>query len=127
MLYMAHVGDSTGYLFDDNGCEKLTDEHRGDNMLEVHRVQEAGGKILMNRLSGVLAVTRAFGDLQLKNQGLIVRPDIKRVPIRLHHRYIVIASDGLWDFVPIKKVQKIIKEEVEADDIAIRLLKVAIS
>ena len=41
----------------------------------------------MNRLGGVLAVTRAFGDTTLKTHGLISKPDIKRVPIRLHHRY----------------------------------------
>jgi serine/threonine protein phosphatase PrpC len=72
-------------------------------------VEEAGGKILMNRLSGVLAVTRAFGDMSLKNQGLIVKPQVKRIPIRLHHKYVIVASDGLWDYVPIKLVQKVIK------------------
>jgi serine/threonine protein phosphatase PrpC len=37
-----------------------------------------------------------------------------------------VASDGLWDYVPIKTIQKIVKEEVEADDIALRLIKAAI-
>jgi serine/threonine protein phosphatase PrpC len=63
----------------------------------------------MNRLGGVLAVTRAFGDLSLKNHGLSSKPDIKKVPLRLHHRYVVIASDGLWDYVPLKNIQKILK------------------
>ncbi len=81
----------------------------------------------MNRLGGVLAVTRAFGDINLKTHGLISKPDVKRIPIRLHHRYVVVASDGLWDYVPLKNVQKIIKEEIEPNDIALRLIKVAIS
>ena len=63
----------------------------------------------MNRIGGVLAVTRAFGDISLKPHGLISRPDIKKIPIRLHHRYVVVASDGLWDFVQLKSIQKIIK------------------
>ena len=63
----------------------------------------------MNRVGGVLAVTRAFGDISLKPHGLISRPDIKKIPIRLHHRYVVVASDGLWDFVQLKSIQKIIK------------------
>ncbi len=63
----------------------------------------------MNRLGGVLAVTRAFGDISLKNYGLISKPDIKKIPIRLHHRYVIIASDGLWDYVQLKTIQKIIK------------------
>jgi serine/threonine protein phosphatase PrpC len=31
VLYVAHVGDSSAYLFDDNAYEKLTPEHRCDN------------------------------------------------------------------------------------------------
>ena len=64
----------------------------------------------MNRLGGVLAVTRAFGDISLKAHGLIAKPDVKKIPLRLHHRYVIVASDGLWDYVPVKTVQKIIKE-----------------
>ena len=37
------------------------------------------------------------------------------------------ASDGLWDFVPMKTVQKVIKEQAEPDDIARTLLKYAIN
>jgi len=71
--------------------------------------RQMGGKLIMNRLGGVLAVTRAFGDISLKNYGLISKPDIKKIPIRLHHRYVIIASDGLWDYVQLKTIQKIIK------------------
>ena len=38
VLYVAHVGDSTAYLFDDKGGEKLTPEHRGDNQDERKRI-----------------------------------------------------------------------------------------
>lgn len=69
-----------------------------------------GGKLVMNRVGGVLAVTRAFGDISLKTHGLISKPDVKKIPLRLHHRYVIIASDGLWDYVQLKNVQKIIKE-----------------
>ena len=40
VLYVAHVGDSSAYLFDDNAFEKLTPEHRCDNQNEVARVKE---------------------------------------------------------------------------------------
>lgn len=41
----------------------------------MNRNTQAGGKILMGRLGGLLAVTRAFGDLSLKkNMGLVVKP-----------------------------------------------------
>ena len=66
----------------------------------------------MGRLGGVLAITRAFGDISLKkNMGLIAKPEVKKVEIRLSHRYLVLASDGLWDFVDIKKIHKVVKDQ----------------
>lgn len=66
----------------------------------------------MGRLGGLLAITRAFGDLSLKkSMGLIVKPEVKKLQIRLSHRFLVIASDGLWDFINIKTVQKILKDQ----------------
>jgi len=39
-----------------------------------------GGKILMGRLAGLLAITRAFGDMSLKKgAGLIVKPDVRKI------------------------------------------------
>lgn len=46
VLYVAHVGDSSAYLFDDNAFEKLTPEHRCDNQSEVARVKEVRAIIL---------------------------------------------------------------------------------
>ena len=37
----------------------------------------------------------------------------------------IVASDGLWDFVPIKKIQQCLREISEPDDIARTLLKLA--
>ena len=79
-----------------------------------------------NRLCGVLAITRAFGDFPLKKMGLTAFPETKVIEIRLSHKYLVIGSDGLWDFIDVKKAHHIIKEEVEAGDIAKKLLKIAI-
>lgn len=82
----------------------------------------------MGRLGGLLAITRAFGDLSLKkNMGLIVKPEVKKLQIRLSHRFLVVASDGLWDFINIKTVQKILKEQQEPDDIARTLIKTALA
>lgn len=37
--------------------------------------------VLRGRVSGSLAVTRALGDLNLKNEGVIVVPDVKEFDI----------------------------------------------
>ena len=82
----------------------------------------------MGRLGGLLAITRAFGDLSLKKtMGLIVKPEVKKVEIRLSHKYLVVASDGLWDFISTNSVQQILKQQLEPDDIARTLIKKALS
>ena len=51
----------------------------------------------MNRLGGVLAVTRAFGDHSLKDSGLIAVPHIVKYTLKPFDKFLVMASDGVWD------------------------------
>ena len=60
-------------------------------------MKSGGGIILDNRLGGVLAVTRAFGDHALTRVGLIVTPHIVKYTVKPFDKYLVIASDGIWD------------------------------
>jgi protein phosphatase 1L len=55
--------------------------------------------MMYNRVGGVLAVTRALGDFSLKSFGVTSTPFLKSLEIRIIHKYIVVASDGLWDVV----------------------------
>lgn len=53
--------------------------------------------IANNRLAGQLAITRAFGDFNLKTQGLSPEPTVTRTEINAHDQFLIIATDGLWD------------------------------
>ena len=68
MIYIANVGDSKAFLLEDKKYTELTYEHRGSDPSEILRVEKAGGKMLMARVEGSLAVTRAFGDFGLKGK-----------------------------------------------------------
>lgn len=48
-------------------------------------------------MSGSLIVTRAIGDLALKNEGVISVPFINSFEINEATSSLIIASDGLWD------------------------------
>lgn len=61
------------------------------------RIKQAGGFIVMNRVGGVLAVTRAFGDFSIRNAGLISVPKIQKRILKPADKFVVIASDGVWD------------------------------
>lgn len=50
----------------DGRVVRLTHDHRPDVAVERQRVEAAGGTIVDGRVDGVLSVTRAFGDFDLK-------------------------------------------------------------
>jgi len=56
----------------------MTYDHKASDPVEQKRVKEGGGVIFQNRVSGNLAVTRALGDLSLKNEGVIVTPYVSK-------------------------------------------------
>lgn len=72
-------------------------DHRGTDPQEIERVRRDGGVILEGRVGGTLAITRAFGDHSLKKDGVIAKPFIKKHILRPNDKFLVIASDGVWD------------------------------
>jgi serine/threonine protein phosphatase PrpC len=69
VLTVANVGDSMCILSRGGRAVKMSKMHRLDDEEEKKRVIAAGGSVLNNRVNGSLAVTRAFGDTQFKDQG----------------------------------------------------------
>lgn len=55
--------------------------------------------IANNRLAGQLAITRAFGDFNLKTQGLSAEPTVSRTELTPTDQLLIIATDGLWDVI----------------------------
>lgn len=48
------------------------------------------------RVEGVLAVTRAFGNIPMKNH-IQAEPEVSKHEVTLADDFVIIASDGLWD------------------------------
>ena len=42
-------------------------DHKPSNELEKERIQNAGGSVMIQRVNGSLAVSRALGDFEYKN------------------------------------------------------------
>ena len=103
VLYTANVGDSQGFIYRNGGqFAKLSVMHTCRNSKEKERIKKAGGVVFKNRVDGCLAVTRAFGDFAFKSHGVVAVPSIKRIELRMIHKYIVLASDGIWDVIDAK-------------------------
>ena len=68
----------------------------------------------MNRVGGILAVSRAIGDFSVRNSGLIAVPQIKKRILKAADKFIVIASDGIWDEISDQDSVHACKEEASA-------------
>ena len=66
-MTIANLGDSRAILGSADGSAiRITKDHKASDPAEQERVKAAGGMIYNNRVNGVLAVTRALGDYDLK-------------------------------------------------------------
>lgn len=70
VLTVAGVGDSLCVLSRNGRAVGMNTMHRLDNASERERVKHAGGTIINNRVNGVLAVSRSFGDTPFKTLAL---------------------------------------------------------
>ena len=100
-IYCANVGDSKAYIIYDNSYTQISSDHKCTIEDEKIRVESMGGEINKNRVMGQLILTRTLGDLYVKQYGVISTPDISVNDIRGNMKYIILASDGIWDVVDL--------------------------
>jgi serine/threonine protein phosphatase PrpC len=65
-LYCANVGDSRAVLCRGGAAVALSVDQTPGRPDERSRIEAAGGRVVKNRLYGVLGVSRSFGDLRFK-------------------------------------------------------------
>eukprot|EP00494_Astrolonche_serrata_P032883 UN33152 len=69
ILYTSNLGDSRIVLASDHdlrNCLRLTRDHKPYHTDEFNRIVKAGGMVEKQRVNGLLAVSRALGDLTIK-------------------------------------------------------------
>ena len=126
LLYCANVGDSSCCLISNKKSEFISIDDKLTNIKEVKRIIKCGGEIINGRLNGILAVTRGLGDFDMKTTGLICEPHIIKKLIEPNLKYCIIASDGLWDVLEHNDVLKIANDINEPNNIAKKLVEVAL-
>ena len=96
-LYSANIGDTRSVLISSNEYRRLSYDHRASDPNENQRITKEGGIVFGGRVYGVLMLSRAFGDWELKPYGVLNVPHITRTNITNNDLYVVVASDGVWD------------------------------
>ncbi|CAO2815510.1 unnamed protein product [Amaranthus hypochondriacus] len=97
-LLVANVGDSRAVLSRKAQAVQMSTDHEPNT--ERVSIEDRGGFVSnmpgdVARVNGQLAVSRAFGDKNLKSH-LRCDPDIKTADIGPDTDLIILASDGLW-------------------------------
>ena len=140
-LYSINVGDSRSIIIresvKDNDAiwsfEALSRDHKPSEKDEADRIIQHGGEIqqiqnengewegpfrifMKNEEGPGLAMSRSFGDIVGTMLGIICEPEIKEFTLTKEDKAIIIASDGLWEYVQNEEVTNIVKNLYEKND-----------
>ncbi|OGB56532.1 hypothetical protein A2Y27_00515 [candidate division CPR2 bacterium GWD1_39_7] len=120
-IYGANVGDSGAIVITSEGLLKLTKDHRMTNPDEFARVAAKSSIIFQKIKSRSIYVagyttkyglepTRSLGDKDYRSAGIIPTPHTFTHRISDQDIYLIVATDGLWDFLNDTQVEILARE-----------------
>ena len=107
-IYCANLGDSRAVLCQTvKRAVPLSEDHKPDLPEEKKRIDLAGHYVSEERVDGQLALSRAMGDHNFKDQPMVKAeeqavsplPDITIRQRNSADQFILVACDGIWDCV----------------------------
>lgn len=125
-LVIANLGDSRAVMgtITEDGILKavpLTIDLKPGLPMEADRIRKRNGRVMAMREephiqrvwlphddSPGLAMSRAFGDFLLKNHGIIAIPEVFYLRLTSRDRFLVLATDGVWDVLSNNEVASIV-------------------
>lgn len=107
VLYCINIGDTKCILTQTTGSRKLSYDDLLSDKSEYNRIIEDGGYIKNGRVCGQLMISRAFGDWETKSYGLICTPHVTKICINNDCKYVIAATDGIWDVLDDLDVYKL--------------------
>ncbi|XVF63436.1 hypothetical protein PTKIN_Ptkin09bG0087000 [Pterospermum kingtungense] len=128
-LHVANVGDCRVVLSKKGVASAMTNDHRVSSRADERlRIESSGGFVHCRngvwRVQGSLAVSRAIGDMHLK-EWIISEPEIKTLPLTPDCEFLIIASDGLWDKVNEQEAVNVVLRERNAQESCKKLVDIS--
>lgn len=130
----ANIGDSRAVLISESDgkwkAKDLSNDHKPELPDEIERINKSGGRVeaykdelghdfgpkrvwlKYENLPG-LAMSRSFGDLCAWRAGVIQHPEILEYKLCKDDRAIILASDGVWEFLSSEDVMNILIPYIE--------------
>lgn len=125
-VYVANVGDSRAVMGRTKSNESsiyealdLSSDQKPDRPDEEARILKFGGRVFEWGVPRVwkkdvdlpgLAMSRSFGDLAAESVGVFAQPEVTRTVIEPEDRFIIIASDGIWEFITSQEAVEIVSK-----------------
>ena len=123
-LIWANCGDSRGLLCRSSKLEYATLDHKPMNEQERLRIEKAGGTVMMQRVNGSLAVSRALGDFdykrssELKQSEQLVSPEPDMHILErsaANDQFLLLACDGVYDVMTNDEVIAFVLRHLELE------------
>lgn len=132
-LYCANTGDSRAILYNEDGSiVNLSNDHKPDAPNEKERIISSGGRVEKFKDNGKfvgpyrvwlkyedypgLAMSRSLGDFVSKSVGCSCTPEIIEHNLTSQSKFLIIASDGVWEFLNNRSVCKFIEPFYDCRD-----------
>lgn len=120
-IFFANCGDSRAVLSSGGKCKFSTTDHKPVNPIEKERIEKAGGSVMIQRVNGSLAVSRALGDFEYKNvegmgpceQLVSPEPEIFVQDRSPEDEFLVLACDGIWDVMSNEELCDFVRNRLQ--------------
>lgn len=118
---VANAGDCRAVLCRKGEAIDMSQDHRPSYASERRRVEELGGFIDDGYLNGVLSVTRALGDWDMKfprgsASPLIAEPEFQQIVLTEDDEFIIIGCDGIWDIMSSHQAVGLVRRGLRRHD-----------
>ena len=131
-IICANVGDSRAIMVKGDKAIPLSFDQKPDDPEESKRIKENGGEISQYEEDGEksgpfrvwqkgeaypgIAMSRSIGDFIASKLGVIPEPKFIEEKIDKDTKFIIVASDGIWEFLDNDTVKKITMPYYEKND-----------
>lgn len=121
LLLVANAGDCRAVLCRKGRAVEMSQDHRPNYAAELQRIEESGGYIDDGYLNGVLSVTRALGDWDMKlprgsPSPLIAEPEFRQAILTEDDEFLIIGCDGIWDVMSSQHAVSIVRRGLRWHD-----------
>nr|AFK34786.1 unknown [Lotus japonicus] len=121
LLMVANAGDCRAVLSRKGEAIDMSEDHRPIYPSERRRVEDLGGYIEDGYLNGVLSVTRALGDWDMKlpkgaPSPLIAEPEFRQMVLTEDDEFLIIGCDGIWDVMSSQHAVSLVRKGLRRHD-----------